>query len=300
MYSGTELPKDHINRLREERENNDANSTTLANTLDKDINTSFAGDNKFILELLQNADDAAISGKEVKISIIQINDYLIFLHNGKPFTYQDVEKICDNAQQKHRDKIEDNTKTGYKGIGFKAIFSIASCVTILSSNQYRFRFDQVYYQTKDTRDKRYPWPIIPIWTENNELPELVRTEIGNVFNINETTIFLMHLRKEVNLQEQLTYFKSDPECILFLRHIIEITYRSASTEWQLSRQTIDNDCVQILVNGKPHSNWLLRRQSQIIPELVRQTIQNYSDFACPSRLKNATTVSIILAAKVTQ
>lgn len=60
----------HIESIFATRAKNDPNSITLANTLAKDIHTLFKGPNKYILELLQNADDAAKDGEVGDVEIL--------------------------------------------------------------------------------------------------------------------------------------------------------------------------------------------------------------------------------------
>ena len=60
----------HIEAIFATRAKNDPNSITLANTLAKDIHTLFKGPNKYILELLQNADDAAKDGEVGDVEIL--------------------------------------------------------------------------------------------------------------------------------------------------------------------------------------------------------------------------------------
>lgn len=86
MYNNNQSQKAHILKIQNEREKNDSNSTSLANTLNANIQTALSGDYKFVLELLQNTDDAPILGKETSVQIIQVNGYLIYIHNGKPFS----------------------------------------------------------------------------------------------------------------------------------------------------------------------------------------------------------------------
>ena len=76
-----------------------------------------------------------------------------------------------------KDKIKQ--KTGYKGLGFKAVFGKSDYVLILSNGEY-FRFEanskafkwnqwrDSIKQTWERKNKRqfiYPWQIYPIWTE---------------------------------------------------------------------------------------------------------------------------------------
>ena len=127
---GAVTPKEHIAALYKERAHNDSNSVTLSNTLFKDIATLFKGSHKYLLELLQNADDTGVADRPIRVEFTLLGQYLIVSHTGQPFSAEDVDKICDNAQQRHQQKLNDIKKTGYKGIGFKSIFSISHMVCL--------------------------------------------------------------------------------------------------------------------------------------------------------------------------
>lgn len=160
--------KGHIEALYRKRARNDPNSVTLANTLDVLIDTALKGDNKYIYELLQNADDAA-KNSHLHVDIILTSNHLIVMHDGEHFSAVDMEKITDNATRNYQDKSQNKDKIGYKGIGFKAIYSISERVTILS-NGYTFRFDKNYFPKTM---KPFLWPIILIWTK--EIPTSLRS-----------------------------------------------------------------------------------------------------------------------------
>ena len=115
----------HIDRLHTERINNTLwceSMCDVANFADGTLS------GRFINELLQNTDDA--KGEQLKCSLQ--DGILTVCHTGRHFSNTDVDKISAFAQQKIRDKSSDPTMTGYKGIGFKALLSIASKVHIIS------------------------------------------------------------------------------------------------------------------------------------------------------------------------
>ncbi|MFC0609429.1 sacsin N-terminal ATP-binding-like domain-containing protein [Rufibacter quisquiliarum] len=82
---------------------------------------------RFIYELLQNADDSAEPGQKVKVSITFQEGALVVAHTGKPFDSRDVRALCGVRDGTKKDQIE---KTGFKGIGFKAVFGQSSHVTV--------------------------------------------------------------------------------------------------------------------------------------------------------------------------
>lgn len=85
-----------------------------------------------IFELLQNADDAP--GKErVEFHIDFNGDYFFVMHDGAPFNKDDVEAITSAAESTKRG---DSKKTGYKGIGFKSVFTDSTEVWLKSGGYH--------------------------------------------------------------------------------------------------------------------------------------------------------------------
>ena len=81
----------------------------------------------FIYELLQNAEDAGATTAQFRLR----SDLLVFEHNGRPFSKDDVRNITNigkSAKKHQQDKI------GRFGIGFKAVF--AYCETPESGRQH--------------------------------------------------------------------------------------------------------------------------------------------------------------------
>ncbi len=91
---------------------------------------------RFVYELVQNCDDACQPKSILHIAIVD-HRYLIVCHNGKPFDEEDVRSLCDIGCST---KGRDEQKTGYKGLGFKAVFGKSDYVLIVSNGEY-FRFE---------------------------------------------------------------------------------------------------------------------------------------------------------------
>jgi len=159
----------------------------------------------FILELLQNAEDAgSLKGAgpgemEIRISPSRIR----ISHNGKPFGEPDVDAICGVRSNK---KPEQGT-LGYLGIGFKSVFKVSDCPQIHSGN-FHFKFDKNVY--KDSANE--PWQIMPIWIDSD-------TEANN----SDITTFILPFRSsEVYKQTLEELEKLDVHIFLFLRWLKKI------------------------------------------------------------------------------
>jgi len=292
MMRATPSAQEHIQLLYEKKAKNDDNSDTLARTLEKDITTSFKGDHKYLFELLQNADDAA----EAPITVCfehQISEetgkaFLIFSHSAKHFDSKDVERICDNASRSDPLKSQNRTKIGYKGIGFKAVFSISDFVCIYS-NSYQFRFDKQAFVPSKASDNMYPWPIIPIWTTDLDLPQDISKKLDR-----SRVNFIIQLLPGFNLEQEQAFFEDNPAIMLFLKHVQKIQFLSQNKSIEIELKT-HNDLEQLLVNGKIHSEWLLSKVPIELNADIKDYLLSLSDQECPQRLKQAETIEISFA-----
>ena len=163
-------------------------------TLKKQLTQS--GKEVFIYELLQNANDYPRHGKvdgryqalPVEVEFHITKNYLTFLHTGEYFNPKNIAAICDiNDGEK-----ADNTEAiGYKGIGFKTVF-LDNDYILLNTGNYTFRFDKSATDVINT-----PWQILPIWTENNEIDNDIKS------------VFRQHPNKEYRVKFALQPREAD-------------------------------------------------------------------------------------------
>lgn len=257
----------------------------LLNTVAVDI---YSESQRFLFELIQNADDAAHGpGNEVHFEFLP--GCLIACHKGKPFTEADIDAITDAGAST---KAADNTKTGYKGIGFKSVFGKSKCVTICSDG-YQFRFD------KAANKKDYPWQIIPIWMETSELP----AEVAQFIARNEYAVYTcLELADAAELQQEMGELLKSPQLLLFLRNITQISVaENARQLYSIRKQTVRETGayrqVQLFSQEQLISTWLLQTFEQIpLPEEVRAQLED--DEKTPEKLKSATVTEVAFAAKL--
>src|SRR3990167_4560785 len=138
----------------------EGNLKTIAGAIDR-LQKAFPRYGSFLMEFIQNADDAKsskirieLSGSTVKIS-----------NDGTPFTEENVKSICD---------VAGSTKSpedyiGYLGVGFKSVFIVSDCSRICSG-EFKFKFDKKLCD----RPKAFPWQIVPYWCDDE-----VELERGN-------------------------------------------------------------------------------------------------------------------------
>ena len=193
---------------------------------------------RFIYELLQNADDASVDKQKVSVSIRLFGDNLVVAHTGKNFDDRDLRGISGVADGTKK-KADD--KTGYKGIGFKAVFGQSEKVTVYSAGEY-FRFDahyehvwnpaweqtQAQWETENERAFQYPWPIIPIFTEPGDVEPAIHDFLSQGHYQVATII---QLRKVADVRTALGELAEKIDMYLFLKNINAIEFDNGVTTW---------------------------------------------------------------------
>jgi len=258
---------------------------SLLDTVSKDI---YSEAQRFVFELIQNADDAATSDDN-QVTFQFISNCLIISHNGKPFDEQDVIGLTSAGAST---KKSDPTKTGYKGIGFKSVFGQSKKVFVFS-NGYQFRFD------KSTFTKKMPWQSIPIWTELSDLPDGVAQSLtSNQFNVS-TIVEVTNLHQ---LGKELEALLANGELLLFLRRIRRITVIRADksnylVEKQIKMQTSQYDEVDLVRDSRLLSNWIIKRYDNIpVPDKTSEELN--LDESTPEKLRDSKVTEIVFATRI--
>ncbi|SPO01787.1 uncharacterized protein DNG_04460 [Cephalotrichum gorgonifer] len=153
--------EDHIRRIRREKGLGDGPDQIGSNAADLEAalkilsNDLYQTSTHFLLELIQNADDNYyVDGAVPALSITYYAGWIKVDCNERGFSKKNVEAICRICQSTKSGRSKSAGFVGEKGIGFKAVFKVASSVWI-SSGHYSFRFD---------RDAHLGM-IAPIWDE---------------------------------------------------------------------------------------------------------------------------------------
>lgn len=287
-------------RLRFERLNNPEANKMIANLMREIGKGMYSSKQRMIFELLQNADDAP--GKEKIEFHIDINGpYFFVMHDGAPFNKDDVEAITSAAESTKRG---DNKKTGYKGIGFKSVFTDSTEVWINSggyqfafqrSNDFFNDFDKFYFSSE--RYKKYPelleedklkyrnqrlrfngstdipWQVIPIW--HDQLPD--EFNYSNFNNFDNPVQFALkvginNIISEDGYLAAIDNIVKRPQFLLFLRNTSK--FRSSKNRVTVSR-TDNNNLIEIKKTIVTYINNEIVQQ----PEVFDYVKKVYSDIS---------------------
>lgn len=292
LGGGLVQEKKIIEELYEEKAKNDSNSKSLANLLNILTKTVFGDANRFIFELIQNADDSPktteVTDVEVELRLLQ--NHLVFSHNGKHFTEDDVKGISDVGSGTSG-KTKDISKTGYKGIGFKSIFGTCDQVYILSNN-FTFKFDKNYSLWKGSSD--YPWQVIPLWFDKTELDEEILRSIDY-----QKVNTVIAIKDKCKIEEEIYKVFDDERLILFLRNIKKITfYKGSLKKFELEYKCSKNGIKDLYINQELKSSWLCKDFILTVPLNVKESIKNLDATICPEKLKEASTTKLTFAALI--
>ena len=212
---------------------------------------------RMLFELLQNADDAAPSRFQeeeeitpmVQVCIDVREEGILFQHNGCAFNFEDFRSITSAANST---KGVKKKSTGYKGIGFKSVFTNSQSVFIHSKGfQFLFdrnnpifdytRFDELYRKVRNITSggeaqkffSKYseirqnykgiddiPWQIMPFWDESE------RISLNTKTNDNVVIGLLMDEASRDEYRSAIQEVFDNPRMFLFLRHTRRIQFKS--------------------------------------------------------------------------
>jgi len=153
-------PKEYIENIRKRQLSSDKEFVldSLTGAIDR-LQKAFPRYESFLMEFVQNADDAKSTSLRIEIK----GDVIRIYNDGKPFSEEDVKSICKvgRSSKTPRDYI------GYLGVGFKSVFLISNCPEI-HSGAYHFKFDKNAWDDPE----HTPWQVIPIWIDEYNTEEL--------------------------------------------------------------------------------------------------------------------------------
>jgi hypothetical protein len=240
--------------------------------------------NRFILELIQNAEDCAFdpATNTPYISFELTQDKIVVECNEKGFTETDIRQICHTGKSW---KKERPGFIGEKGIGFKSVFKIASRVHI-QSNAFAFAFEYDGGPTAASETKLGMVTPIP---EDDPIPQDQRPLTRKTLTLNDTT----------DTEYMVDQFGAIPESLLlFLSNLGEIKIRIDLPDEELGglttfHKTVDeaNGITRISRVSEPAHNvdeWRYRVFKTLATELpndpARRVSENSDDYINESEI----------------
>ena len=221
--------------------------------LDEIGKNMYSSKDRMFFELIQNADDAAAKNG-VLVYVKTYGDYMIIKHNGYSFDKDDFISITTAA---NGTKKANENKTGYKGIGFKSVFTDSAQVFIHTGG-YKFKFDKnepifrnfdefylknnptirneeakkIFLELYSDYKKQFdgihsiPWQLEPIWIDS------FPTELGEDFSSSNVAIALRLGENKIEgsngYREAINNIISNPKFMLFLRNTKRIDFNGKS------------------------------------------------------------------------
>lgn len=222
---------------------NQDDAATLRRALERIIQL-YTDKAHFVYELLQNAEDSGASN----IKFEQFADRLEVFHNGKPFTENNLNSLCDVGLS---DKVNDLNQIGEFGVGFKSVFSICNVVRLYSEpSHYKGEIiDKVMPFAVEIRDFRCPYAVNEI-----ELDEDYTTKFVFPFHSGETYSGFSDLNTlRTTLANKLKGL--DITTLLFMKNLQEIQYiihetKVVSGTYLLGVRKISDKCQLISAIGE--------------------------------------------------
>lgn len=245
-----------------------ATNVTAAHLLAEVGKNMYSSKDRMFFELIQNADDAS-SETGVSVSVKTEGDYLTVVHNGFSFDREDFEAITSAA---NGTKKANENKTGYKGIGFKSVFTDSEEVLIRTGGyQFKYQkthpffndFEKFYLSVNDelsTDEQKarflerfscerarfagvndIPWQLEPIWVKREEFPAI------EAFKANANVAIALKvgddkIEGEKGYRRAIEDVIDNPKFMLFLRNTnrIDFNERTASKEIDGNRILLKN------------------------------------------------------------
>lgn len=198
----------------------------------KRLESEFASPKHWVLEFLQNSEDAAKDNPNGRISIRLTNGALWILNNGKVFDQEDFAAICDVRSR----KLPSLGFRGYIGVGFKSIFRITDRVDVHSGSlHFTFNRDWNEQERQNKPITDWPWEILPRLTDPVPLPEGFTTGFHIPFGSVDT---LTH--QEVDELRQFLNSGFPKEAILLLKYIKSIDVETPQTKFTITKQALES------------------------------------------------------------
>ena len=222
----------------------------------------------FLFEIIQNANDYPDGSKPVYLGIDINETRMVIQHNGTPFEDDHVDSLCNVGKST---KAKGADKIGYKGIGFKSIFSISEYVH-LQSGGFSFRFDKSHHE------EPVAWQVAPIWTETSH-------DSDNLPNVHIECRLTQGKQFSERILEKFQAQEFNESFILFLPKVEEVNVRVHGEEFRFKSD-----------RNSTASDWAFFDTEKIaIPDEIKRQLEK-NDIV-PDKLKESTSTTLQFAAR---
>lgn len=205
-----------------------------------------------LIELLQNADDAASS----RFMLQRVGKYIFAANDGRLFTKLDFESLCRSA---YSSKIRGDN-IGYRGIGFKSVVGFAKSIHLFSSGLAatfsRERTSEEIPRAGRVPLIRIPHPVTP--EERMSFEDGLRAILRDGY----TTVFVFQDSNGTQIELEIRSF--DFTSLLFLRNIRQLEFKTNINEVAIvKREAIDERTISVrLTTSKEERLWTVVKHGE--------------------------------------
>ena len=204
---------------------------------------------RILIELLQNADDAASKN----VSLLITDDTIFFANDGRPFSEEDIISICRSGASKKKRGEE----IGFRGVGFKSTTALSTQI-IIASNDAFFTFSKnKCSEILQTDLSKVPTVRIPFNLDKSDLEIDIVRKIDQLYSSGFTTVFIFKNSEISIIEQELRLF--DANYLLFLRNIktVNVDIENKKKYYSIKRESDNNGTIATLSSNDQLVQWWL-------------------------------------------
>lgn len=222
-------------------------------------NTTYEYEGRELLELLQNADDAAESASDPKVLIHLEGNQLVIANTGQVFSSDGLKSIFHSHLSS---KFNQKNQIGNKGLGFRTTLSWAESVSILSGD-LKISFSNI--NSKNILDELIKSkPLIKelIWQKYSRMedaisifrcPEIIEKidlildlegyDTAIILDLKDSIVVDGQMKTTIEVIEEQLSKNVDPEVLLFLNNLNEIKIKTPNIDELITKEIISEESI---------------------------------------------------------
>lgn len=216
--------------------------------MEKYISESY--DQRTIIELLQNADDA----KSSCVKIVTFNNYFIFANNGRCFNEKDIVSISRSGASEKKQGLD----IGYRGIGFKSIVSISNEILVYSNKTFFHFSKKCTSEALQVPQEKIPTIRVPFFKPEDQINDDIKELVRKLEEEGFSTIFIFLNCKMDLIHNELNNINNN--IYLFLRNITQVIIDRNSKKvdiCNINREMEANKKMVTISNEININDWLI-------------------------------------------